>query len=183
LWFIFEKGIKNGKISFQSLIDYLQNNTWYGNELIEVSDKTSFNWIELLSPSLELFFKQIEKDINLREINDSLYILCIDSLTLKFEGLLRDFCKNIDAQTIELDKTGTKEIIKIETFLDNSKFKELVTEDDIALFKFLFTSDGMNLRNNIAHCFYKTKNYNPAKMLLLISAILKLGSYKYDIKI
>lgn len=182
LWYIFEKGIRNGKISFESLIDYLQNNTWFGSKLIEVTDKTSFNWIELLSPSLELFFKQLEKDIDLKKNNDSSYILCIDSLTLKFEGLLRDFCRNIDAQTIELDKTGTKAIIKIEAFLDNPKFKASVTEDDIALFKFLFTSDGMNLRNNIAHCFYKTKNYNPAKMLLLISAILKLGSYKFDIK-
>lgn len=180
LWLIFEKGIKNGKISLQSLIDYLQNNTWYGSKLIEVKDNTSFNWIELMFPSLELFFNQIEKDIKLNKFSDSSYILCVDSLAVKFEGLLREFSKNIDIQTIELDKTGTKEIIKIEAFLENKNFKALVPGDDIALFKFLFTSEGINLRNNIAHSFYKTRNYNPAKMLLLISAILKLGNYKFD---
>ena len=60
---------------------------------------------------------------------------------------------------------------------DNEKLKALLPEDDIALFKFLFTSEGMNLRNNIAHCFFQTKNYSAGTMLLLITALLKLGNY------
>jgi hypothetical protein len=108
--------------------------------------------------------------------------LAIDSLVIKFEGLLREFSRAIGAQTIEIKENGTEERISFEKLLENKKFKNLIPEDDIALFKFLFTSAGMNLRNNIAHCFYKTKNYSPALMFLLIAALLKLGNYKFDKK-
>jgi len=100
---------------------------------------------------------------------------------IKFEGLLREFSRNIGAQIIEFKDDGTQARISFDKLLDNAKLKNLVPEDDIALFKFIFTSNGMNLRNNIAHCFYQTKNYSSATMLLLISALLKLGNYKYNI--
>jgi hypothetical protein len=48
----------------------------------------------------------------------------------------------------------------------------------MAFFKFLFTSAGLNLRNNIAHCFYKSYQYNSGIMFLLITALLKLGNYE-----
>ena len=58
----------------------------------------------------------------------------------------------------------------------------MIPEDDIAFFKFLFTSNGINLRNNVAHCFFTTKNYTSAVMLLLIVALLRLGNYKFETK-
>jgi hypothetical protein len=91
---------------------------------------------------------------------------------------LREFSRMIGAQTIEIKETGTEERINFEKLLDNEKLKLLLPKDDIAFFKFLFTSEGMNLRNNIAHCFFNTKKYTSAIMLLLIVAILRLGNYK-----
>jgi len=182
LWMVFLKGIKNGKVSFESLIDFLKNHSWYGQDFTFTNadgDVEGFNWIELLSPSLFSFFTQSEIDIKLNKNNNQGYILPIDSLVIKFEGLLREFSRNIGAQTIEIKENGTEERISFEKLLENEKFKELIPKDDIALFKFLFTSDGMNLRNNIAHCFYQTKNYSPATMFLLIAALLKLGNYKF----
>jgi len=85
----------------------------------------------------------------------------------------------IGAQTIEIKDDGTEERIGFEKLLDNEKLKTLIPEDDIAFFKFLFTSKGMNLRNNVAHCFYKTKNYTSDVMLLLIVALLRLGNCKF----
>jgi hypothetical protein len=37
--------------------------------------------------------------------------------------------------------------------LDNEKLMAILPEDDVAFLKFLFTSEGMNLRNNVSHCF------------------------------
>lgn len=49
-------------------------------------------------------------------------------------------------------------------------------------FNYLFSNDGgLNLRNNIAHCFYTPRDYHPDKMLLLIAALLRLGKYDYKI--
>lgn len=182
LWMVFLKGIKNGKVSFESLIDFLKNHSWYGQDFTFTNadnEVEGFNWIELLSPSLFIFFTQSEIDIKLNKNNNQGYILPIDSLVIKFEGLLREFSRNIGAQTIEIKENGTEERISFEKLLENEKLKELIPKDDIALFKFLFTSDGMNLRNNIAHCFYQTKNYSPATMFLLIAALLKLGNFKF----
>ena len=185
LWMVFLKGIKNGKVSSESLIEFLKTHSWYGQDFTFTNadgELEGFDWIELLSPSLFSFFTQSEIDIKLNKNNNQGYILPIDSLVLKFEGLLREFSRILGAQTIEIKENGTEERISFEKLLENEKLKELIPADDIALFKFLFTSEGMNLRNNIAHCFYKTKNYSAGTMILLITALLKLGNYKFKPK-
>lgn len=182
---LFLKGIKNGKVSFESLIDFFKNHTWYGQDFTFTDaegETEGFNWIELISPSLYSFFAQSEIDIRTNRGSNQGYILAIDSLVIKFEGLLREFSRNIGAQTIEIKDNATGERISFEKLLENEKLKAIIPKDDIALFKFLFTSEGMNLRNNIAHCFYFTKNYSPATVFLLIAALLKLGNYKLKSK-
>jgi hypothetical protein len=185
IWLIVSKGIKSGKISYDSLIDYLKNNSWYGQDYtyLDTNNETQgFNWIELLSPSVQSFFVQTEIDIKTNNHNPQGYILAIDSLVLKFEGLLRELSRMIGAQTIEIKGNGTEERIGFDKLLDNEKLKSLIPEDDIAFFKFMFTSNGMNLRNNVAHCFFTTKNYTSAVMLLLIVALLRLGNFKLETK-
>lgn len=185
IWLVFSKGIKNGKISFDSLIDYLKNNSWYGQDFtyLDPNNETQgFDWIELLSPALQSFFIQMEIDIKTNKHSSQGYILALDSLVLKFEGLLRELSRMIGAQTIEIKGNGTEERIGFDKLLDNEKLKALLPEDDIAFFKFLFTVNGMNLRNNVAHCFFKTKNYTSGTMLLLIVALLRLGNYKLETK-
>lgn len=185
IWLVISKGIKSGKISYESLIEYLKNSSWYGQDFtyIDTNNETQgFNWIELLSPSLQSFFVQSEVDLKTNSHNPQGYIIAIDSLVLKFEGLLREFSRMIGAQTIEIKDNGTEERIGFDKLLDNEKLKALIPEDDIAFFKFLFTSNGMNLRNNIAHCFFTTKNYTSAVILLLIVALLRLGNYELKTK-
>jgi hypothetical protein len=181
IWLVFSKGIKSGKISFESLIDYLKKHSWYGQDFtyLDSNNETQgFNWIELLSPSLKSFFVQTEIDIKTNSHNPQGYILAIDSLVLKFEGLLRELSRMIGAQTIEVKDNGTEERISFDKLLDNEKLKALIPEDDIAFLKFLFTSNGINLRNNIAHSFFTTKKYTSGIMLLLIVALLRLGNHK-----
>lgn len=182
---VISKGIKSGKISYESLIDFLKNNSWYGQDFTYLDTNNEiqgFNWVELLSPSLQSFFVQSEIDIKTNKHNSQDYILAIDSFVLKFEGLLREFSRKIGAQTIEIKENSTEERINFDKLLDNDKLKALIPEDDIAFFKFLFTSKGMNLRNNIAHCFFTTKKYTPAVVILLIVALLRLGNYKFGTK-
>lgn len=183
---VFLEGMKEGKITFQSLIDYLKNYTWYGTDFTYVdnnNEKQGFDWIELLTPSLQVFFNQIEADMKTATNHNQGYIVAIDSLVLKFEGLLREFSRAIEAQTIEFKADGTEERISFDKLLDNEKITDLIPAKDITFFKYLFTSEGMNLRNNIAHCFYKTENYSSATILLLIVALLRLGNYPLEAKL
>jgi hypothetical protein len=178
---VYLKAIKNDKLNFESLIEFLKKNSWYGlNFSSENPDETvvGFNWIELLSPSLRKFFEQITIDIKSDNYsNHEEYILAVDSLVIKFEGLIREFSRLIDAQTIEIKAGETLERISFEKILDNPKLIELLPPDDVAFFKYLFTAEGLNYRNNVAHCFFKTHNYSSGVMVLLITALLRLGNY------
>jgi hypothetical protein len=176
----FQKGYTSGKLSFETMNDYIANATWYGenDEQTKPSGgKIPFKWAQLILPSLKNYFDQTEIDRQQNKYTHQAYILCIDSLTMKFEGLLREFSRRIGAQTIDLKDNSTQERIAFEKLLDNEKFVTLVHADDIALFKYLFTNQGINLRNNIAHSFFLPMDYNVQWMWLLIPAILKLGSY------
>ena len=99
---------------------------------------------------------------------------------MKFEGVLRDFSNKVGAQIIESDETKTEQRIDFDKLFDNEKFKAVIPEDDIALFKFIFTRRGINLRNNIAHSFYAPKDYSASLVWLLICAFLKLGNYEFN---
>jgi hypothetical protein len=179
----FHKAHLSGKFSFSTITEFILKSTWYGDDAEHIKSNgtiTHFQWAQLIFPALENFFSQTEIDFSLNKFNRQAYILCIDSLALKFEGLLREFSRRIGAQAIEIKDNSTQERITIDRLLDNQKFIDLVPPDDIALFKYLFTNQGENLRNNVAHCFFLPMNYSPEWMWLLITATLKLGAYKLN---
>lgn len=180
---LFQKGFTSGRLSFESLNNYIMNETWYGGDAEQIKSDgtaTGFKWAALILPALKGFFDQLDIDSSTKKTNQLAYMLSIDSLTLKFEGLLREFSRKIGAQTIEIKENSIEERIAFEKLLDNHKLIQVVPEDDIALFKYIFTSRGINLRNNIAHCFYMPMEYRIQWMWLLIAAILKLGDYKLN---
>lgn len=182
---IFRKGQSSGKITFESLKEYLENNTWYNdvNVMINSDEKDcSFKWIDFILPPLKLFFEQSEKDIENNSHTPEGYILAIDSLCLKFEGVLRDFSNKIGAQIIEEDTSKTEMRINFDNLFYNEKFTKIIPEDDVTFFKFLFTSKGINLRNNVAHSFYAPKDYSVSMIWMLICAFLKLGKFNFKIK-
>ena len=181
---VFFKGQANGKITFESLKDYIENNTWYKDVNIIINpdgSDYSFKWIDFILPPLKLFFEQSENDNDNKCHTPEGYIFVIDSLTLKFEGVLRDFSNKIGAQTIESENTKTKQRIDFDKMFNNEKFKSAIPEDDIAFFKFLFTRKGLDIRNNVAHSFYSPKDYSISMVWLLICAYLKLGNFEFKV--
>ena len=106
----------------------------------------------------------------------------IDSLTLKFEGVLRDFAALIGVTTTITGKGNVLREKYIEELLVDKEIKKYFNEDDLLFFNYLFVSkDGMNLRNNIAHSFFKPNNYSFQIMHLLICAFMRIGKYKIKI--
>jgi len=177
--------IKYNKISIQDILIYFRNNTWFGKNLLNESygKKYEYNWLNLLIPTLNEYFNQIY----LLTINSNIkpnFILCIDSLTLKFEGIIRDICKIIGITTTYFsnDKFNnpTESEKDINQLLRESKLAELINKDDLFFLKFLLISkDGFNLRNDIAHSFYKYEDYTFYKANLLFLALLKISKYDF----
>lgn len=184
LHYILIPGIKSGNLTFENFIDFIATNSWIGKPHLKYDlggEGKSINWIGLLSPSIVEFFIQIQGWVSSKYYKPS-FVLCVDSLTIKFEGLLRDFCERMSIPTSVSRQNGMQEAY-IHNVLDNETIKKFFNEDDLLLFNYLFSSDnGLNLRNNVAHCFYDYEEYHPDQMFLLIAALLRLAKYDYTDK-
>ena len=181
---IFIEGIKQSKITHNNLVRFILKNTWLGQELSTYDssgDLIKYRWISLIAPSIHEYFLQTESALKSNNPYTT-YVMPIDSLTLKFEGVLRDFAKLIKISTTVVGKGNTLREKYIEELLAEKEIQKYFDENDLLLFNYLFVAkDGMNLRNNIAHCFYKNQNYSFQLMHLLICAFLRIGKYKIRI--
>ncbi|SFH33656.1 DUF4209 domain-containing protein [Pedobacter insulae] len=179
----FIPGIKSGRLTFKNFIAFLAENTWLGKPYLKTDlggDQLEINWLTLISPAICDYFMQVQ---SWALSQDSSYtpnfILCIDSLTLKMEGLFRNFAERLNVSTTIGGKKGTQEAY-VNHVLDHEIIQQYFDADDIQFFKYLFANEGgMNLRNNVAHCFYNFLDYNLDKMHLLLAALIRLA--KYDV--
>lgn len=182
---IFIDGNIQNKVHYDGLITFIVKHSWLAQDLSQtdsVGNKIEYNWISVIAPSLYEYFIQTDAIIKSGHIYSN-YVMPIDSLTLKFEGALRDFASLVGVTTTV---SGKRDILRekyIEELLEDPIIKDYFNEDDILFFNYLFVAkEGMNLRNNIAHSFFKYHNYSIHIIHLLICAFLRLGKYKVNIK-
>jgi len=179
---VFKSGLQKQKLTFKTMVENLYANSWLGKNIRyrnSGGDPYEHNWLAMIAPSLLDFF------VHWQALHQSAnkfqnFILCIDSLTLKFEGILRDFGRIVGANTLTHVKGNLREAY-IEELLANEDIRKHINQDDLMLFKFLFTSSGRNIRNNVAHAFYKFHHYKPDMMILLIMAILRISKYQVNL--
>lgn len=179
-------GIKKGKLNADTILSYLQQYSWLGKEL-EMSSNggkpVPYCWLALIAPALNEYFINLEFFFR-NQTNYPNFILCIDSLSLKIEGMLRDICEFKGITTFELkpDKKGRtisqeKDIHKL---LYEPEIANLIDKDDLLFFKFLLVEKaGYNLRHRVAHSLMTFYEYHINLMNLLIMAVLKFGKYNF----
>src|SRR5690606_10123492 len=130
-------GIKKGKLNANHFLSFLQEYSWLGKEL-EMSTHRGKNipycWLALIAPALNEYFANLEFHFR-NQKNFPNFILCIDSLSLKIEGLLRDICEFQGITTYEFrkDKKGRtisqeKDIHKL---LYEPQISVLIDKDDL----------------------------------------------------
>lgn len=160
---VFAFGMLKGKIGYHSVFSFMQANSWYGQRfprgINERDIDENSDWLSLLAPGLHDYFSQIEWAVMMAKDNLQNYVLCIDSLTAKFEGALRDFIR-LQGGTTTKEKRGELQEQLLEELLQNKIITELFSKDDILLFTYVFTKKGWNIRNNVAHCFYPYNSYS-----------------------
>lgn len=180
---LFAKGIKKGVLTYEALIRYFLANTWLGQEIVETNSAGGLmktKWIALIAPSLIEYFVQTETALKAKNPFTN-YILCIDSLTLKFEGAIRAFAGVIGIPTTVSGKRDAIREKYIEELLADERMQKYFDENDRLFFNFLFVAkDGLNLRNNVAHSFLRFEDYSFQYMHLLICAFLRLGKYTFN---
>ena len=135
-------GILTGKLNYYKIYDFFESQTWYGMKfkrgMTDNKIDQNSNWLTMLAPGIHNLFAQFELSVlmNTNKINN--FILAMDSLTLKFEGALRDFIRLSGGNTSTSKKGELKEQL-LEELLENQTTKKYFTEKDIELFKYTFT--------------------------------------------
>ncbi len=176
---LMDEGIRSGKLNYENLRQFLLNHSWIGQYNFEnrSGDKFAYSWLEIIAPALQEFFVQFEL---MQLTGKSNFTLVVDSLTLKFEGIFRSFAQILGVQTLTTYKNSEPGVVRemyIEDLLKNDKVQMYFDENDRTFFNYLFLNGGLNLRNNVAHCFLKPLDYTITSVLLLLLAILRLSKY------
>jgi hypothetical protein len=131
-----------------------------------------YNWFSLIDIGIQEFLKQFSKMINGKAVD---WRFSIEFLSLKFEAILRDIIKMAGGEVTNVRENGNTELFLLDKLLESAVVKEIFNEDDIFLFKHTFTKIGLNIRNDVAHGFYKPHDYTLSKALLVFLSILRLN--------
>ena len=184
---VFCEAILANKLTFDILIDFIKKHCWYGKNLSKQlpNDQTfTYNWLDLIAPALYEYFRQMDFFFADPTRNFPNFVLSLDSLTLKIEGLFRDLCQLYDIAVSHQtrDNSGRNIVHEkdINALLHEDKIKKLFDKDDLLFFKFLLIEKlGYNLRNKIAHSLMLFQEYGGHYMHLVILALLRLGKYDF----
>lgn len=179
----FIEAFKLDKISSNTVISLL-NQTWLGKGGMRTvnGNDVAFSYIKLLEPGINSIFIELNQ---WKETPGYLpnFVSATDSLVLKAEYLLREFCYRLGIPSFK-PKARDPNIIMEKTLDDllldlDGKLKE----DDHFFIKFILTEKaGYNLRNRIAHGLMDNVDYGMEYPLLALIIILKLSNYQFEPK-
>ena len=168
-------------------MQFIAEHCWYGKELslqLPNNQTGRFNWIALIAPSLNEYFRQIDYFFADPTTNAPNFVLSLDSLTLKIEGLFRELCflAGVGTSQQKQDRLN-RNIVReraITVLLRDDAIRKIIDQDDLLFFKFLLIEQlGFNLRNNIAHSLMPHQEYRLDYMHLVILALLRLAKYDF----
>ncbi|AJW65038.1 hypothetical protein VO54_03611 [Elizabethkingia miricola] len=184
LHYVIVLGIKSGHLTSKNFLLFLIHHSWIGKPHVRIDlsgNPEQTNWIFQIAPSIVEFFNQVLAWGESKYYQPN-FILCTDSLTLKIEGLFRNFSERLNISTSKGKKNGVLEVL-VHDIINNEIIRKYFDDSDMLLFDYVFSNEGgLNLRNNIAHCFYSENEYHPDKMLLLIGVLLRLAKYNLKSK-
>jgi len=172
------KSIELKKLSYAKFVSVLNNKTFFGQELTikRISyNEISYTWMSQIDFALKSFFNQCKLQIKGKTTD---WRTTIDILSLRFEGFLRDII-NISSggSTVKINSSGDTSEMMLDDLLRSDTFSQIFNEDDKNLFFYAFTDKGLNIRNYVAHAFYKPQHYIRDQAVLVLLCVLRLAKF------
>lgn len=167
--------IENRKLSYKKVATVLDK-TFFGRELIisRNEEDITYTWFSLVDIGIKSFFDQC----NLIQKGKSAdWRFAVDFLSLKFEAILRDIVGLLGGVITEVDDNGNSKELLLDKLLSSPVLMKVFNADDMNLFKYALTNKGYNIRNNVAHSFYKLQDYDMGKAVLVLLCILRLAKF------
>lgn len=166
------------KFDSSEFINFLSNSTWFSTTMkyyTSEGQEIKFNWMELIRPSIELLFEILHSTMTGDNESQSKLILIIDSLSVKFEGLFRQILHYNNLPTTKRVRKESQEMT-LEDFINDEYICKTFHKNELTFLKYLLTRQGLNLRNNISHTYFKTnRDYHWRQLLYILLGLLIVG--------
>jgi len=184
---IFYKGVSENKITADNIFNFFTKGTWLGQNItrtIRQNEEEVYNWIYMIMPSITEYITQLRTHIDSGVI-PPFSILSMDSLVLKFEGILRDVVniRGGDTSYLKNDEKGRPVAREkdINALLKEPVVKNFYNKSDYMMLRYtLIEKTGLNLRNRIGHSLFRNPfNYSIQYMNLLIILIFRISREEY----
>jgi len=176
----FVEAFRADKISANGIFSLL-NQTWMGEDASRRSNgrDINFSYIKLVESGINSFFEELNK-----WKDDPTYypnfVSATDSLVLKSEYFLREFCYFLGIATFKPNPKQPGIIMEktLDNLLDDIEGK--ISDNDHFFIKFILTEKaGYNLRNRVAHGLMDNVDYSIEYPILATLIILKLSNYQF----
>jgi len=166
----------NKKLSYNKVARVLSRNEFFGQELIITRNDQdlSYTWFEMIDIGLKSFFEQYYFLLKNKQPD---WRFSIDFLSLKFEGIFRDIVGLAGGIITKIDDKGDTKDLLLDDLLRSDFINKIFNKDDLNLFQYTFTNKGYNIRNNVAHSFYKPKDYTMHNAILVLLCVLRLAKF------
>ncbi len=166
-------GLKEKTLSYELLRDKLLENG-FGIELNKTDGLGNIigsTYLERVEKGLKDFLDLAEKYIEKKDVD---WRYCLTFLSTQFEGLFRDVVKKLGGISVKVKGPKDTELIPLEGMLESDEAKAVFSDEDLLLFRHVFTKDGYNIRNDIAHGMLLPQEYTAMKTMLVFLCVLRL---------
>ena len=175
----FAQGLQSGQITYATTLEFLREQSWLGKMEFhrgqDEADAPCYTLIPWVEPALRSYFAEMER-AQLDKTYEPELMLCIDSLTVKMEGILRHFCRALDPPiaTNRRARNGDQQEKTLEEIIESV---ESYSGPDAGYWlRYVFTKEGWNVRNNVAHGFMNPQDYSVGTMQAVILALFVLAT-------
>lgn len=178
---ILSTAIKSKKLSYNIVQQILLTYSNFGEEIKIIRNDKQLNYrlFDKVDYAIKDFFVQYQKELNGKSSD---WRNVINTLTIQFEGILRDSIRLYNGETSKVvgsNKENVAEML-LDDLLRTKACKELYSFEDQDLFYYAFTNKGCNIRNNVAHGFYLPHDYSTKKAILVFLCLLRLVKYNIE---
>ena len=177
---------KGGTLHLETVLSSFRNQSWMGIGISRVdtpkSGSSSGTWLDQVAPGIEHYFDEVQRVAKNPQYRPN-FVLMVDSLVPKVEGMIRDLCRLCGGVTVNMTTDHRGRTVEREKDLHSLLYEDAVVasldEDDLLYFRFLFVEQaGYNLRNLVAHGLTTQEHYTLECTLLLLLAIFRIARYE-----
>lgn len=171
------EAVQTKKLTYGKLKQWMLKHTCFGYpiEYPRTNQMVTATWFSQIDYGVEALIKQYQRFVDGKTTD---WRIPIDTLSVRFEGILRDMVGISGGNVTKLGKDNSTSQVLLEGLLREARQREVFREEDIDFFEYVFTTKGHNIRNYSAHAFYIPQDYGVLEATLVFLCVLRLTTFR-----